>query len=214
MPRPPWPLFDLELTTPRLTLRVPTDDDLPGLLDAVDAGIHDPSVMPFSFAWTDVAPEERRLKALQHWWAERANWSADEWHLGLAVFYEGAPVGIQEVFAVRFPLFKEVSTGSWLTQGVQGQGIGKEMRAAVLHLAFEGLGATYAHSGAFAHNAASLGVSRAMGYRENGRHRGAPRGEPMERVDLVLSREEWMARRDAWPAPTIVGLDACLSMFS
>jgi RimJ/RimL family protein N-acetyltransferase len=101
MARPPWPLFELELTTPRLVLRVPTDDDLPGLLEAVDAGIHDPSVMPFTLAWTDTPAEERRLKSLQHWWGQRANWSSEDWHLPLAVFYEDAPVGIQELFALR-----------------------------------------------------------------------------------------------------------------
>ncbi len=39
------------------------------------------------------------------------------------------------------------------------------MRAAVLHLAFAGLEAEYADSDAFTDNAASLGVSRKLGYR-------------------------------------------------
>jgi hypothetical protein len=35
-----WPLFDLELRTARLVLRPARDDDFPGLLEAVDTGIH------------------------------------------------------------------------------------------------------------------------------------------------------------------------------
>ncbi len=42
------------------------------------------------------------------------------------------------------------------------------MRAAVLHLAFAGLGAQHAVSGAHDHNTASLTVSRKLGYRDDG----------------------------------------------
>ena len=134
-----WPLFELRLETPRLVLRPPTDDDLPGLLDAIDAGIHDPQLMPFSIPWTDADPAERRFSALQFVWRARANWSKDEWDLPFGVFRDGAPIGVQGVTAKRFPLMREVETGSWLTRVEQGQGYGKEMRAAVLKFAFESL---------------------------------------------------------------------------
>lgn len=45
-----WPLFDLTITSPRLVMRIVRDEDLPGLVDAALAGIHDPAVMPFSSA--------------------------------------------------------------------------------------------------------------------------------------------------------------------
>jgi RimJ/RimL family protein N-acetyltransferase len=210
---PPWPLFDLVLTTPRLTLRVPTDDDLGGLLDAIDAGIHNPDEMPFSVPWTDAEPEKRRLSALQHWWGNRANWSPDDWHLGLAVFHDGSPIGFQELFAVRFHLLKEVSTGSWLTRARQGQGLGKEMRAAVLNLAFEGLGASYAHSGAFDDNLSSTSVSRALGYEANGFRYEAPRGQARRLTNFVISREQWLANRSRFPPTVIDGLERCRQMF-
>jgi RimJ/RimL family protein N-acetyltransferase len=192
---------------------VPTDDDLSGLLDAVDAGIHDPREMPFTVPWTDVPPERRRLKALQYWWGTRANWSPDDWHLSLAVFYEGAPVGVQELFAARFPALREVSTGSWLTRAVQGQGLGKEMRAAVLNLAFEGLGASHAHSGAFDDNASSTSVSRALGYQENGFRLEAPRGRPRRLTNFVIARDDWLARRSCFPSTVVAGLEGCRHMF-
>jgi hypothetical protein len=62
--------------------------------------------------------------------------------------------------AQDFSLLRSVGTGSWLGTEYQGQGIGKEMRSAVLHLAFAGLGAQIARSGAYFDNEASLRVSR------------------------------------------------------
>jgi RimJ/RimL family protein N-acetyltransferase len=209
-----WPLFDLFIETPRLTLRPPTDADFPGLLGAIDAGIHDPSEMPFSVPWTDAPPEARRRGAVQYWWRARALWSADEWHLALAVFRDGEPIGVQEIYAVRFPALGEVRTGSWLTRSVQGKGYGKEMRAAVLQLGFEGLDAQVARTAAFEDNAASLAVSRALGYRENGHQREVRRGSVVTLVNFEMTRTEWDAGvRTRCPRATITGLDACLPMF-
>jgi RimJ/RimL family protein N-acetyltransferase len=208
-----WPLFDLELTTPRLALRAPRDDDFPELLDAIDAGIHDPDEMPFSVPWTDTEPDKRRILSVQHWWGHRSAWTTDDWHLGLAVFVEGRPVGVQSVLGKRFPVLKEVSTGSWLTRSVQGRGLGKEMRTAVLTLAFEGLGADVARSGAYVDNPASQAVSRAIGYRENGRRREAPRGVPKEMIDFEITRSEWSAVSGRLAPVTIKGLDACRHLF-
>jgi RimJ/RimL family protein N-acetyltransferase len=208
-----WPLFGLLLETPRLTLRPPTDDDFPGLLAAIDAGIHDPEVMPFSIPWTDVEPEARRRAAVQHWWTERATWTPQSWQATFAVFLDDRPVGIQSLRGEQFSVLREVSTGSWLTQSVQGQGLGKEMRAAVLRLAFGGLGAEVARSAAYVHNKSSAAVSRALGYRENGRKREAPRGVPQVMVDYELTRDEWKAACSSWPPARISGLQPCLEMF-
>jgi RimJ/RimL family protein N-acetyltransferase len=213
MSSPFWPLFGLTLSTPRLTLRPPTDEDFEGLFDAVDAGIHDPDVMPFSVPWTDAEPTERRLRSAQFWWGQRAGWGVDEWHLPFAVFLDGKPVGIQEVFAKRFLMLGEVSTGSWLTRSAQGRGLGKEMRVAVLRLAFEGLGAEVARTAAFEDNVASLTVSRSIGYRENGRYREASRGEPRVMIHFEMTRQEWTARQPVLPPAEIFGLEACRHMF-
>ena len=208
-----WPLFGLTITTSRLVLRPPTDEDFPDLLAAIDAGIHDPAVMPFSMAWTDKPGAERERESVQWWWRQRAAWQPDDWSLPLAVCLDGRPVGMQDVNGKRFALLRTVQTGSWLTREVQGRGLGKEVRAAALQLAFEGLGAEAAESEAFADNAASLGVSRALGYRDNGRRLEAPRGTPQEVVGLRLTRAEWLARRASYPTAEIGGLDACRAMF-
>jgi RimJ/RimL family protein N-acetyltransferase len=208
-----WPLFGLRIETPRLVLRLPTDGDFPGLLAAIDAGIHDPEVMPFQIPWTDMEPEVRQRGSVQHWWTQRATWTPAAWQAGFAVFLNDRPVGIQSVKGETFAVLREVSTGSWLTKSAQGQGLGKEMRAAVLQLAFAGLGAEVARSGAFLHNEASVGVSRALGYRENGRRRLAPRGAPQVMVDFELTRADWTARCSSWPQVRMSGLEPCLEMF-
>jgi hypothetical protein len=51
----------------------------------------------------------------------------------------GVVVGSQGIGGRDFAVLREVHTGSWLGLRYQGQGIGTQMRAAVLHLAFEGL---------------------------------------------------------------------------
>jgi RimJ/RimL family protein N-acetyltransferase len=209
-----WPLFDLNLRTPRLVLRPHRDDDFAGLLDAIDAGIHDPEVMPFSHAWTDTDPASRRRSSVQHWWSNRAGWKADDWHLELVVLFEDRPIGIQELFAKDFQVLREVVTGSWLSRPYQGRGLGKEMRTAVLHLAFEGLGAVMARSSAFLDNPASVGVSKALGYRENGGYRAAPRGDAKVGVNFELSREEWCSQRLNFAHVDIAGLEHVLDMFS
>jgi RimJ/RimL family protein N-acetyltransferase len=208
---PYWPLFDLRLRTERLELRLPTDDDIGALVEAIDAGVHDPATMPFNIPWTDAEPVARRRSAAQHWWGQRASWQPDDWKLGLAVVVDGRPVGVQDLFATGFPVLRQFHTGSWLTRSVQGRGIGREMRAAVLHLGFAGLGAEAALSCAFADNPASLAVSRALGYEENGRGRAAPRGEVREQVSFRLTREAWAAtpRIDV----EVEGLDGCLDLF-
>jgi RimJ/RimL family protein N-acetyltransferase len=105
---------------------------------------------------------------LQWHWTTRGNWTADRRTLDFAVFLDREPIGAQGLSAVGFPVRREVATGSWLGQQYQRQGFGKEMRAAVLVLAFVHLGPLSAVTGAFEDNLAAIGVSRAMGYQDDG----------------------------------------------
>ncbi len=144
-------------------------------------------------------------------WGHRANWSADKWTYTGAAFVDGEPIGMQDVGAEHFRAVRSVETGSWLGLAHQGQGLGREMREAILHLAFEGLGAEEALSGAFEDNAASLVTSRAIGYPENGDARGHRRDGSGRTVRFRLGREDWERRRR--DDIEIVGLEACLDMF-
>jgi RimJ/RimL family protein N-acetyltransferase len=206
-----WPLFDLVVRTPRLELRLVREEDLAELVELIDRGIHDPVTMPFFFPWTDAEPERRAREAAQWMWRHRANWSPENWTFTGAAFVDGKPVGVQSVEAEHFRAVRSVETGSWLGLAHQGQGLGREMRETVLHLAFAGLGAEEALSGAFEDNAASLATSRAVGYQENGEARGHRRNGAGRTIRFRLGREAWEERRRG--DIEIVGLDGCFDMF-
>lgn len=205
------PLFGLTVRTPRLSLRLPTDPELLELLAVIDEGVHDPAWMPFQVPWTDTPMPQRERDSLGHWWGLRARWSPSDWTWCAAVRTEDGLVGVQVMGASDFAALREVSTGSWLGLGHQGRGIGKEMRAAVLHLAFEGLGAQRAYSGYLEGNEASRKVSEALGYEPNGYGYRLIRGRAQREVKVVLERERWELHRRG--DIEIEGLEECLGLF-
>jgi RimJ/RimL family protein N-acetyltransferase len=206
-----WPLADLRVRMPDLELRLPGDGDLAVLAGLAEAGIHDPGVQPFTVAWTDALPRERARSVLQYQWGRRAAWTPSDWTLDLVVIRGGAVLGSQGISGRQFAVCREVRTGSWLGRAYQGQGIGTQMRAAILWLAFAGLGAEYAVSEAYLDNPASLGVSRRLGYRDDGIEVHAVRGRPAVLQRLRLDRAAWQATQ---PGPAeIDGLAACLPLF-
>jgi RimJ/RimL family protein N-acetyltransferase len=206
-----WPLFALRIRTDRLVLRLPTDDALIRLIALARAGIHEPGEMPFGVAWSTLPSPAFERGAIQHHWSRRADWSPDGWGLNLVVESDGRPIGSQGLYAERFPIARSVHSGSWLGRAFQGRGYGKEMRTAVLALAFDGLGAREATSEAFLDNAASNGVSRSLGYADNGIGSLAPEGVARETQRFRMTVEGWRAR--ARPPVVIEGLDACRELF-
>src|SRR4051812_23764556 len=191
MAHPYWPLFDLQVRTPRLELRYPDDELAFGLIDVSLKGIHDPATMPFGFPWTDAKSPEFERNSCQHYWKNRAEHAPDAWRFTFGVIVDGEPAGVQGVTAQKFAQLRQVETGSWLGREFQGQGIGKEMRAAVLHFLFAGLEAERAISGAWHDNKSSLGVSRALGYVENGETWAMRRDVPDRQIGLLLTRAQW-----------------------
>jgi RimJ/RimL family protein N-acetyltransferase len=206
-----WPLFALRLRSERLVLRLPTDDDLVDLLAVAKAGIHPAGEMPFGVAWSTVPSPAFEPRFMAHHWEKRAAWSPDDWWLNLLVERGGAPIGAQTIHASRFAVLRTVDTGSWLGRAFQGQGYGTEMRAAVVGFAFDGLGARAAQTEAFIDNAASNGVSRSLGYAENGRGSLAPEGVARETQRFRMTAQDWRSRRR--PSLAIEGLDRCREMF-
>ena len=129
----------------------------------------------------------------------------------MAVVVNGAVVGMQDISAKHFAATKTFMTGSWLTQRLQGQGIGKEMRAAILHLGFEGLGAERACTSAYHDNEPSLGVTRALGYEPNGESVEMRRDKADTQLHFVMTRAQWLTRRR--DDIEIEGLEPCLDLF-
>jgi RimJ/RimL family protein N-acetyltransferase len=210
MPHPYWPFFDLRIKTPRLELRYP-DDDLMCRLAALAAdGIHAPERMPFNEPWTRARRGELEVNALQHWWTRRGRLGPEDWTINFAVLEDGVPVGAQDLFAQQFPVRRSFETGSWLGRAHQGRGIGTEMRAAVLHLGFVGLGADVAETGAFDDNPESRGVTRKLGYEPNGTFVRSREGRAATLQLFRLTRATWLTRRR--DDIVIENLDACLPM--
>ncbi len=206
----PWPLFDLRLRTPRLELRLPTDEDLLALVGLARKGIVEEGRLVFAIPWHELPSPAFERQFLLHWWQVRGSWNPDNWQLGFAVVADGQPVGVQDLMARKFAVRKTVHTGSYLGREFQGQGYGTEMRAAVLALAFDGLGAQVAESGYFRGNDESARVSAKLGYENNGEEVWAVAGKQAIEQKLRVTRETW--KRDLVPV-TIEGLEPCLPLF-
>lgn len=200
-----WPLFALELRTPRLVLRPVRDDDLPELVEAARAGLFGEGADAFEFAWQQGTADEVRRNVVRHQWELRAAMRPEAWTLQLAVLLDGRAVGVQDLGAKDLAVARQVGTASWLTRSAQGQGIGTEMRQAVLLLAFDHLDAEVAISGYIEGNEASAAVSRRLGYRDAGSVRVALGDRKAEERRLRLDRDDLV--RPDWRLE-VVGLEA------
>jgi RimJ/RimL family protein N-acetyltransferase len=212
MAHPFWPLFDLVVRTPRLELRSPTDEMCVELARIASPDMFADGEVYFKSDWVSEPSPQRERHSLQFWWRHRALFAPDDWHLEMAVIVDDRVVGSQGMFAQRFPLRRSVETGSWLSAPAQGRGLGKEMRIAILHLAFAGLGANEARSSAFAGNHRSLGVSRSVGYKDNGQQIDVRAGtRPGVTQNFRMTREDFEQHRR--PEIVIENLEPCLELF-
>jgi len=195
-----WPLHGLLLTTPDLELRGMTEADAVALAAIAPEDLtHDPRLPSFGY------------RVEQTYWRHMGQWKVDDWVLPFTVLRGGRPVGVQAVEGKDFVVRRVVDSYSWLVREARGQGVGKQMRAAVLTLAFQGLGATHAITEADEGNAASLGVSTALGYRDNGVsiELDDDPTRTVRRHHLVLAAADFAS---SWPV-TIEGLEPCLPLF-
>lgn len=207
-----YPLLDMCVSTPTLELHGATDELLDQLADLVRAGkTHaDPPPYDDPMSFYEADPDLRVATWLRAIWRRRGTVEPDGWRLNLVVMVEGRAVGEQTLSGVNFSTLGTVSTFSWLSCDERGRGLGREMREAVLHLAFNGLGAKEASSDAFVDNDGSNAVSRRLGYEPNGTDWATRRGEP-----ALLNR--WRLTRDCWEHHRrddiqLHGLDACRAL--
>src|ERR1022692_2349282 len=191
-----YPPLDLVISTPRLRLAGATDSLLERLVPVVREGLVGAGPLPFDdpMSLYEDSPE-RGWRWLRGIWAGRARVDREFWRLYFVVMLDDAPVGT-------------VGTFSWLQGSWRHRGIGKEMRSAILHLAFAGLGAKEARSEAFTDNGASNGVSRALGYEPNGTNWATRRGSAAPLSNWRLTRERW--ERNKRDDIELLGVAACL----
>jgi RimJ/RimL family protein N-acetyltransferase len=208
----PYPPLHVEVTTPRLRLRGATDDLLAQLMPIVQEGIVRDDEVPFDdpISHYEHSPE-REWRWVRSVWRARSRVEPSFWRLPLVVDVDGSVVGMQDLIAEDFPTYGAVTTFSWLAPQARGHGIGREMRAAILHLAFAGFGAREATSDAFLDNDASNAISRSLGYQENGVTWATRRGQPFQLRRWVLDRASWQATKRA--DITMHGVEECLPVF-
>jgi RimJ/RimL family protein N-acetyltransferase len=167
--------------------------------------------MPFGVPWTDALDEPgAQVRFFAYHWGARAAVAAEHWRLPLVVLAGDRVVGTQELAADDFAGSRSVNSGSWLTRSEQGKGLGAEMRAAILELAFAGLGALEAQTSAWHDNPASQRVSLRLGYEHEGQMLLARRGEPTAHLRFRLTRERWLETRRGDVA--LHGLEPCLAL--
>ncbi len=197
-----WPPLGLRVDGAGIELAWATDALLFALAREAASGVHDESAMPFVVPWTRGAPDQVGRSVLQYGWGRRGVLSAGDWCLQLAVLRDGQVLGLQDVFARGYPVTRTAETGSWLGLAHQRQGVGWRMRLLVLHLLFDGLGAATATTAAFDDNPGSLGVTRKLGYRENGASTVVRDGAAAVSRAFRMDRTDWDARPD-WMRPPV-----------
>jgi RimJ/RimL family protein N-acetyltransferase len=207
--RSAYPPLNVQAHTPRLSLLGATDELLERLVPTVRKGVVTAPPWPFDDPMSLYKDSpDREWAWLRSVWAGRGEISDSFWRLYFVVLVDDEPVGMQDLIGKSFSTFGTVATFSWLGPDMRGRGLGKEMRQAVLHLAFDGLGAREAESVAFVDNRASNRVSEAVGYLPNGVCWDARRGEAAESNQWRLTRERWsQTRRDDIE---LVGVAECL----
>lgn len=193
----PYPPLDVRVVTPVLELRGATDDELAMLAPLVRAGEADAIPLPYDdpISLYEADPDKRVAQWLRAVWRGRGSLDPGSWRLAFSVVVDGERVGMQDLIGVRYDSFGTVVTFSWVARSCRRRGIGREMRSAVLHLAFDGLDATEAGSAAFADNVGSNRISETLGYVRNGTAWDTRQGEPAVIQQWRLGREAWLARR-------------------
>ncbi|WP_347354887.1 GNAT family protein [Intrasporangium sp.] len=205
-----WPVHAIRLRTAGLDLQVMREADLPAVVGALP---DDVELDPGAPSYPGLGRAANRRAALaRSYWRALGTWSPDDWALPFVVRERGEVVGVQWLEGpAPYRRQRTVDSSSWLVPRARRRGLGTQMRAAVLELAFGHLGAVAAITSAYVENAASLGVSRALGYRET--HTSVL--EPGSRVlqHLRLDRPDWPAGGPARPVD-VSGVAGALALFA
>jgi RimJ/RimL family protein N-acetyltransferase len=213
MAHPYWPVHDIRLHIGDLSLRPLTEPDLATLARILPADVE---LNPDAPTYEGVAAETQRGTIVhQDYWRAMGTWTVDGWRLNFGVWRGDTLLGAQELEGNDFARLRTVDTASFLVAAARGIGVGKQMRRAVLALAFGPLGAECAITSAWQDNHASLGVSRSLGYVDNGVVRHRREGHPDSVDDMVhlrLSRERWLASGGA-DGVSLYLPDACRPYF-
>jgi hypothetical protein len=115
--------------------------------------------------------------------------------------------------AEEFPIVRTVDSASWLVESVRGRVVGVAMRLAVLGLAFVHRFAQAAVTSARTDNGASLGVSRRIGYTDNGISLTNSGHGPVELRHMRITAGEWRSSGQGGQVE-VEGCEPCLPWFA
>lgn len=191
-----WPIFGLVLESPRLRLRAASARDIV----AIGANSYYGGGPRRGAAFTAAELFARAVAR------SVADWEVENWNIVFAVWRDDEIVGLQELSAHDFPRVRVVETPAWVVSEHRGEGIGQEMRRAVLHLAFHELHAAAAHADPLIDNQPAIQVNRRLGYTPR-----LDRASPSDRLPMVLTQEAW--RRASHLPVHVVRLGPCLPLF-
>lgn len=191
-----WPPYGLVVRAGELTMTALRESDVPEVVALVEAGIHDPDAMPFSFPWTRAPAEEIPGNYMRFFGRTLAGTGDGNAALELVVRRGGEIVGLQALNGQDVRTTRRLESGSWLGRRFQGQGIGLAMRQAICAVAFDHLGLDAVTSGAWADNPRSLRISERVGYRVTAREQWDREGEPCEMVLVELLPEHFVPGPD------------------
>lgn len=190
-----FPPFGLRLRCGDVTLAGTTPAHVPDLIASAKAGVYDTDAglpMPFLFDWPSLPDQD--LNMWQHVWGAWGRFKPEEWMLKLSVIVDGHAIGCQDVMNKHdFLVSRTLETGSWIGLAHQGGGIGTRIRQMVAMFCFDHLGAEELTSGYIDGNVKSAGVSRKVGYVDNGQRR-LPTGEGYRVERLVCLTPEALVR--------------------
>jgi RimJ/RimL family protein N-acetyltransferase len=211
-----WPAAGISVRAGDLEMRWIDDELAVDLALLAGQGVHDDNVMPFNYPWTRGTEREVARSVLTFQWAARPRVGAERLVLELGVLVNGEPVGIQSASGDNWSVLREVETGSWLGRAYQGRGIGRRMRALMLHFCFEALKADSVVSAAFTDNAASNAVSLRTGYVVDGVQRVVRDGIAATQTRYRMDRARWAQVRAInqeilGADVTVAGVDALLA---
>ncbi len=114
-----WPLFDLRIDTPDLTLRPMTEADQPAIADLLPDDVElDPAATRYATGDERVA---RGLVVHQGYWKAYGTWRPEAWRVSFVVSAAGQILGAQELEGNDFPALRTVDTASFLIPSARGR---------------------------------------------------------------------------------------------
>lgn len=203
-----WPLLDLRLSYEEIVLGGLDDATLFDLAPRACGNVLGAHQRGWMGEWTQRPRGEFEWGVYQYHWGVRASWTPASWTHSFAVLLDGRAEGVMTIGADDWHS-RVVSTGSWLLPEARGRKVGRRMRAMAVQFAFDHLGAVWACSDAHPDNAASNGVSRSLGYVENGVRRSTL-------DEQVVTAQHWLLLPEALErldGLQVRGFDACRELF-